>query len=533
LLATAVFGPVVPAAGQARPDSAAADSLRIRGIEIRTFDVYRPTEARNFLFRAINGIHVTTRPSIVRRELLFRTGQPYDSALTAETERNLRSLRVFRRVKIDSARTDTGLVMRVETQDVMSTRVEGSIGVSGTQGRRSVKWWIGLQERNLLGTATQVGVRYRRDPDRTAVLTTFQRQRLIDNRIGIAALYDARSDGRVVYGQVSLPFLSFSSRSSWYLTGEERSERILRFYEGESAARDVIERRYWNWSGGLGWATRASPREYLRFGVLGHVRRDDYAFATRLDTLRRSVTGAVGGYVQWRRARFRVEEGIQGFGRQEDIDLSTSVVAGVNLTPKAFGYREDGVVPNLSVYTGAGWRGGFARFNFSALGRITDAGKLDSGSVHVGAIVALKPGAKQLAVFHAAHGWLRNPMPGAEFDFGLDVGPRGFEQHSFTGNRAFLLTGEYRYTLSNNFLGSAGLGLAGFADYGGAWYAGSRRRTGYSVGVGLRFGLTVASDLDPVRIDFARIGGTGLGKGRWEIAIGKGFTFNLSGRLDR
>src|SRR6185436_4006265 len=103
----------------------------------------------------------------------------YDSALTAETERNLRSLRVFRLVRIDSTRTDSGLVMKVETQDVLSTRVEGSIGVSGTQGRRSVKWWIGLEERNLFGTATRVGVRYRRDPDRSAVQTSFQRQRLI------------------------------------------------------------------------------------------------------------------------------------------------------------------------------------------------------------------------------------------------------------------------------------------------------------------------------------------------------------------
>jgi hypothetical protein len=267
--------------------------------------------------------------------------------------------------------------------------------------------------------------------------------------------------------------------------------------------------------------------------LTGQVRRDDYAADARVDTLGRTVTGMVGGYLQWRRARFLVQRGIQGFDRQEDIDISTTVVVGVNLTPKAFGYREDGVVPNLSIYTGAGWRGGFARFNLAALGRITDAGKLDSGSVHIGGIVALKPGPKQLAVFHAAHGWLKNPMPGGEFDFGLDVGPRGFEQHSFTGDRAFRLTGEYRYTVAENFLKTAGVGLAGFADYGGAWYAGSRRRSGYSVGVGLRFGLTVASDLDPVRIDVARIGGTGLTQGRWELAIGKGFTFNFSGRLDR
>src|SRR5437016_415635 len=38
------------------PDSLAADSLRIRAVEIKTFDIYRPGEAKNFLFRAINGL---------------------------------------------------------------------------------------------------------------------------------------------------------------------------------------------------------------------------------------------------------------------------------------------------------------------------------------------------------------------------------------------------------------------------------------------------------------------------------------------
>jgi hypothetical protein len=513
------------------PDSLAADSLRIRAVEIKTFDIYRPGEAKNFLFRAINGLHVITRPGIVRRELLFRAGERYDSALTAETERNLRSLRVFRRVQIDSVRTDSGLVMKVETQDVLSTRVEGAFGVSGTEGSRSVRWWVGISERNLLGTATQVGVRYRHDPDRSSVLTTFQRQRLFDNRIGLVALYDDRSDGREIYGQLALPFLSTTAHASWYLGADDRHDRVLRFFEGEVDPREILQRRYWNATGGVAWAAVATPREYVRFGLIGQVRRDDYAIEARLDSLGHTVTGAVGGYVQWRRSRFVVQQNIQGFGRQEDVDLSTSVTAGVNVTPRAFGYPDNGIVPNVTIYTGAGWRGGFARFNLIALGRITETGRLDSGSVHLGAITVMKPSLRQMVVFHAAHGWLRRPMPGAEFDFGLDVGPRGFPQHSFTGDRAFLLNGEYRYTLTDNFLRSAGLGLAGFADYGGAWYSGSPRRTGYSVGVGLRLGLTVASDLDPVRVDLARIGGTGLVGGRWEIAIGKGFTFHLNGLL--
>ena len=168
----------------------------------------------------------------------------------------------------------------------------------------------------------------------------------------------------------------------------------------------------------------------------------------------------------------------------------------------------------------------------AALGRFASAG-LDSGSVHVAATVVLKPRPRQMVVFHGARGWQHHPMPGGEFDLGLGFGPRGFTQHAFTGDQAFLLATEYRYLLTDNFLRSAGLGLAAFADYGGAWYDGQPKRTGSSLGIGLRFGLTVASDLAPARVDLAWINGTGLTKGAWRLAFGKGFVFGPAGRLDR
>ena len=46
---------------------------------------------------------------MVTRELLFRPGEPFDSAEVQETVRNLRGLGIFRRVLWDSVRTDTGL----------------------------------------------------------------------------------------------------------------------------------------------------------------------------------------------------------------------------------------------------------------------------------------------------------------------------------------------------------------------------------------------------------------------------------------
>ncbi len=527
-LAVCLAVPLGRFAAQTTPDTTAAGQ-RVKAVLIETSDVYRPDQARGFLPRVLNGLHFTTRPGVVRREVLIRPGDVFDSARAAESERTLRSMRIFRQVRVDSIRTDSGLVVKATTQDAFTTLIEGTFKGS----IKSNTWALGLNELNLLGTAARVGVRYRKNRDQDGVTTSFSRDRLIDSRIGITGYYDARSDGRSFYGATWLPFWSFAANSSWFVSGEERRQRVLRFFDGNEKARDTLQRRFWMGKIGAAWALKASSIGYTRAGFEGQLRRDDFARQSRVDTLGHSVSGAVTGYVEWRSARFLVSRNFQGFGRQEDVDLSTVVRAGVGITPKAFGYRDNGFVPGLSARTGVGWRNGFALVSGAAMARIAETGWVDSGSVHLGATVVLKPKPSQMAVFHAAHGWQKNPMPGGEFDLGVGLGPRGFDDHAFTGDRAFLLAAEYRLTVSNDFLNTAGLGLAAVADYGGAWYAGTSRRTGYSVGVGLRFGLTVASDLSPARLDLVYSKGTAPITSGWRLAFGKGFVFSTSGRLDR
>lgn len=517
------------------------EAARIKGVLIEPSDVFPPEEATWLIPRLMNGLHVTTRPGTIRRELLLRPGELFDSAKAAESERNLRFLRVFRMAKVDSVRSDSGLLLRATTRDAFSIVPFVSIGGSLTD----LDWGLGLAEFNVLGTAARASARYRHTTFRDAVNLSVQRDRLFDGRVGVAALYDWRTDGRQVYGVVSLPYLSFSARSSWYLSAEDRDERVLQFRNGVSNLAAVnLQHRYSLGRVGVGRALTASAAGYVHVGIDGQLRRDDYAVrsrldslgqtvAGRLDTLGNTVTGALTAYVQWRSAKFLVSKGFQGFGREEDVDLSTVVGFGLGLTPKAFGYPDNGIVPNLGARVGLGWAGGFATLSGSVLGRIRESGSVDSGSASLSGLLVLKQGRRHITVLHAARGWQKNPAPGAEFEFGKVFGPRGFDNHAFTGNQAFLLTGEYRYLLTDRFLRSAALGLAGFADYGGAWFAGSPKRTGYSVGVGVRFGFTVTTDISPARLDLVYFKGSGLEKGRWGVRAGKGFIFGTNGRLDR
>jgi hemolysin activation/secretion protein len=133
-------------------------------------------------------------------------------------------------------------------------------------------------------------------------------------------------------------------------------------------------------------------------------------------------------------------------------------------------------------------------------------------------------------VLHAESGWIENPLPGAEFDLGLGTGPRAFRSHAFTGDRSVFATAEYRVTVTEDFLGLVGLGVAGFVDHGGAWYAGSRRRLGWDAGVGLRLGASRASDTEALRFDLARRFANDAEAAGWVVTVGKGFAFSPLGR---
>ncbi len=522
-----VVGLSLPLSAQSPSDSAPVSdstSAVLRGVELERRDIFDPDE-RGWIARVGNALHMETRPSTIRRELLFHQGELYDSARAAESERNLRALGIFRRVHIDTVRTDSGLVARVLTKDGWSTQIDYRFRSAGGQ----VEFTIGLIENNLFGTASSAAVRYRKTTDRSSVALAFRRPRLFAGRIGLGAQYEDRSDGRLAALVVEQPFFSLTSQHAFSVSAEDHDERVLRFFDGQRVARDTLSRRYTIARGAAAWSLSASERGFLRIGVQGQVRRDDFLPENSVAPFPGTMTGAVGPYLVWNRASFLVARGYAGFAREEDVDLGATVRFGIMAAPKAFGYETNGVAPLLIARLGTRIPGGFAYLEGLA-GGLYDSGGLDSGSVQVAATTVLQPTRHQVGILHIEGGWIKNPLPGAEFDLGLGQGPRAFRSHSFTGDRSVFATAEYRVTVVDDFLGMVGLGVAGFVDHGGAWYAGSPRRTGWDAGVGLRLGASRSTDTEALRFDLARRFANDAQKGGWVLTVGKGFVFSPVGK---
>lgn len=515
----------LPHALPAQQPPAADSAPVIRRIDIRRETIFDSVETRNWFSRAANKLHYRTREAVVRRELLFHEGERYDTLRVFETIQNLRGMGIFRRVQVDTARVDGGLVARVTTRDAWSTRGDVRFRSTGDQ----VDYQLSFIEDNFLGNATRAGVRYRRTPDRT--LTSFQlrQRRLIDDRIGGEASYESRSDGHRAVAALLMPFYSVVSPFSFEVRAEALHERILRFSSGEPVASDTLWRRYWITRADVAAALQSSNAGYLRVGVTGLVRRDDYA-ASEQGPFGEDLVATAGPFLEWRRARFVTTTKFLGLGRDEEsVDLSTTLRAGVLVAARALGYPRDGLGGHATIHTGVELPRGFLLVDASFNGLRTAAG-LDSGSVFVAGTLALRPAADHLVIIHAQGGAVESPRPGSEYSYGLTQGPRAFRAHAFTGDRAFLTTTEYRVVPPGTVGSLANLGFAAFVDYGGAWYSGSPPRYGASLGVGLRFGVSRAANLSPNRLDLAYRVANDRVTGGWVIAVGKGLLFSTTPR---
>jgi outer membrane protein assembly factor BamA len=196
----------------ARPEEIAVTERAEIGrisVEVKNiFDVTQPGEDR-LLFRAANHLHRTTRDHVIREQLLFRSGDPYDPARVAESERLLRDRRYIGEARIEATRRpDNQVDLDVVTQDVWTLNVGAGVGRSG--GVNSTRFQ--LQDTNFLGTGKSLTLERSSTVDRTETLARYDDRNVWGSRLSLSALYSSNSDGERREFNLEQPFYSISSR---------------------------------------------------------------------------------------------------------------------------------------------------------------------------------------------------------------------------------------------------------------------------------------------------------------------------------
>ncbi|HEU4564533.1 MAG TPA: hypothetical protein VFS05_07790 [Gemmatimonadaceae bacterium] len=204
-----------------RTSLAQLSGARIASVDIET----RAPDPIRIIGPIVDRLHVTTRESTVRRQLLFAPGDTVDTLRVAESMRRLRGQRYLGDVRVVARRCgdDSPVALTVTTRDLWSTKA--SVRVQGNS--QSV---IGLTERNLLGTGREASAYVRTERQRVGVG---------------AALIDPWFLGTPL--RAVLGTNSYRDGADWFATLGSRQRSVFDTWQGElslsQSTRDAIASR--------------------------------------------------------------------------------------------------------------------------------------------------------------------------------------------------------------------------------------------------------------------------------------------------
>ncbi len=241
-------------------EAASATIGEIRVLPQEIFDTADPREDK-LLFRWANALHIRTRPEVIRRALLFQSGEPVSVRLIEETERLLRSERFLYDVVLRPVNYRDGVVdIEVLTRDTWSLDLGVSVGRSGGTNSSSLR----LKEYNFLGTGATISLGRSKNVDRSGTEFQFSNSRVFGTWTAVDLSHTINSDGRRDALSVVRPFYALDSRWAAGVTAS-RDDRIDAVYSAGKIASQYRHREsqgevFAGWSPGLvdGWVQRYS-----------------------------------------------------------------------------------------------------------------------------------------------------------------------------------------------------------------------------------------------------------------------------------
>lgn len=474
----------------------------VRVVTHGIFDPDREGEDK-LLFRLADRLHRTTRPQVIRRQLLFAPGEPFDPELIEESERLLRANRYLHEAEINAVeQTGDRVDLEVVTRDVWTLRAGLSLSRAG--GENSSQF--SLEDSNFLGTGKDVTLWHVTDVDRDSTLFRYRDPNLFGKRGVLHMSVADNSDGNAQRFELERPFYSLDTR---WTAGLKlwAFNRIDPLYDrGQVFERFRHRHDFAQLYGGLSRGRAAGSVHRFLLGV--DVERDRFDFqpggdSTSLVPPNRDLRWPWIGY-EYVEDGFVTEHNLDQLRRAEDVNLGTQLNVRLGWSTPDIGADRERLM--LTAAADAGWRPGRRQLLLTSLrgsGRYKDEAEdvLVSGRARY----YLRHWGEQ--VFYA----------GLEADFaraldieqqlllGGDSGLRGYPLRFLSGDRRVLLTLEQRFFSSRELFRLLHLGAAVFFDAGSAWFEGSiaEREVLRDVGLGLRVGSSRSGGGTMVHLDLA------------------------------
>ncbi|KQV86736.1 BamA/TamA family outer membrane protein [Rhizobacter sp. Root1221] len=491
--------------GFAELEAAGATIGTVRVLTRDIFDLADPKEHR-LLFRWANALHRQTRPEVIERALLFKSGDRLSVRQMEETERVLRGARYLYDVKIRPVAWHDGIVdIEVETRDTWSLDPGFSVGRSGGTNTSGIR----LKEYNLLGTGVSLSLGRFRNVDRSGNEFLFLNDHAFDSWTAVSYSHAQNSDGRRDEAAVVRPFYALDTRWTAGVTASKDDRLESVYANGVTAARyrhrQSKAELFGGWSPGLvdGWVHRWSLG--LSFQNDTYAQAPGEAAPAQLPADRKRVAPFVRHELIEDRYDRQLNRNL--IGRPEFFSLGLASTVQLGWATTALGSNEDALLYQGSISHGfEPWR----RHMLIAAAKIEGelvGGRAQRQQLGAQAQYYLPQGRRWLFYASAAGDMLTHPGPTDTLLLGGDNGLRGYPLRYQGGDRRALFTVEERFYTNLHVWRLFRIGGAAFADTGRAW-GGAHVNTvnpGWlaDVGVGLRIVSSRAAFSNVLHIDVA------------------------------
>ena len=306
--------PDTTASGRVRDDSHAWDALRGRTvgrIDIERRQIFRSDG--NWLRRTGNKAHVLTRERVIRRDLLFRSGERFDPQLVVRNMQLLRSRPYISDVDVD-VRPDPLDSSRVDL--VIRTRDRWTITLDGAW-RSEGRTMVGIADADILGTGNLLRIETnfsRKDFSYGGNLVSYR----IPNVLGTFYTADFAAGRNFYESTLDLQLHKEFLRPTDYEVGLSYSDlKFKRYMIAQDTSLLVKERNFDAWGGYSHYLTSISSSLYFtaRYNYRRFLRRPADVAADRHPALhdRDLLLFGAGLY----RERFLTANMIYGFGTRE------------------------------------------------------------------------------------------------------------------------------------------------------------------------------------------------------------------------
>jgi outer membrane protein assembly factor BamA len=469
------------------------------------FDLDNPAE-NNWLYRLANRLHIVTKDKVIRKQLLFRSGDPYSSRLIEESERILRGNQYLFDADITPFRYEDGVVdVSVSTRDVWTLNPDISISRSGGENRTK----IGLEDTNLLGRGQLIRLARVENVDRTEKSFEFSDQHIGRSWVATTLKLADNSDGKLNQLSAIRPFFALDTRWSAGASWLDNDRRSALYVLGEEAATYRQQRDYAALFGGLSNGLRNG---WVRRWTFGFV-HDSHRFSMDQDATlpalvpedRKLIYPFVG--IEVLENEFETSRNHDQIGRTEDFFLGTRLNASLGWSDESLGADRNALVYSASAGHGFGSLQRDTLLLQAAINGRLESGHAKNAIVSASARYYARQSKKRLffATLSAVAGHaldLDNPVR-----IGGDNGLRGYPLRYQSGDSKLLLTVEQRYFTDWYPFRLLRVGGAVFADVGRVWgddpLNGRRFDWLADVGFGFRFAPTRSSGDKMIHLDIA------------------------------